>query len=44
MDAIAENENKRIFAENEDELLNECMKSLVYGIQSLDVVEKTAVG
>ena len=44
MDAIKENENKRIFAENEEDLLNECMKSLVYGIQSLDVVEKVAVG
>ena len=44
MDAILENENKRVFAENEEELLNECMKSLVYGIQSLDVVEKTAIG
>ncbi len=44
MDAIKENETKRIFAENEEDLLNECMKSLVYGIQSLDVVEKVAVG
>ena len=44
MDAIAENKNKRIFAENEEELLNECMKSLLLGMQSLDVVEKTAVG
>ena len=44
MDAIKENETKRVFAENEEDLLNECLKSLVYGIQSLDVVEKTAVG
>ena len=44
MDAIAENRNKRIFAENEAELLNECMKALLLGMQSLDVVEKTAVG
>ena len=44
MDAIAENRNKRIFAENEAELLNECMKALLLGLQSLDVVEKTAVG
>ncbi|MBO7390411.1 MAG: hypothetical protein J6U39_03095, partial [Clostridia bacterium] len=44
MDAVAENKNKRIFAENEEELLNECMKSLLIGMQSLDVVEKTAVG
>lgn len=44
MDAIAENKNKRIFAENEEELLNECMKSLLLGMQSLDVVEQTAVG
>ena len=44
MDAIAEKGNKRIFAENEEELLNECMKSLLLGMQSLDVVEKTAVG
>ena len=44
MDAIAENYNKRVFAENEAELLNECMKSVLLGIQSLDVVEKVAVG
>ncbi len=44
MNAIAENQNKRIFAENEAELLNECMKSVLLGVQSLDVVEKVAVG
>ena len=44
MNAIAENQNKRIFAENEAELLNECMKSVLVGMQSLDVVEKVAVG
>ena len=44
MDAVIENQNKRVFAENEEELLNECMKSLVYGIQSLDVVQETAIG
>ena len=44
MNAIAENQNKRIFAENEAELLNECMKSVLLGMQSLDVVEKVAVG
>jgi len=44
MDAIADKQNKRIFAENEEELLNECMKALLLGMQSLDVVEKTAVG
>lgn len=44
MDAILNNPNKRIFAENEEELLNECMKSLLLGMQSLDVVEKVAVG
>ena len=35
---------ERIFAENEAELLNECMKSVLLGMQSLDVVEKVAVG
>lgn len=44
MDAILNNPNKRIFAENEEELLNECMKSVLLGMQSLDVVEKVAVG
>ena len=44
MEAIAENQNKRVFAENEEELLNECMKALLLGMQSLDVVEKVAVG
>jgi len=44
MQAIKENPNKRIFAENEEELLNECMKSVLLGVQSLDVVEKVAVG
>lgn len=44
MDAIAENQTKRVFAENEEELLNECMKSVLLGMQSLDVVEKVAVG
>ena len=44
MDAVKEDINKRVFAENEEELLNECMKSLLLGIQSLDVVEKVAVG
>jgi len=41
---IAEPEKKRIFAENEEELLNECMKSTALGLQSLDVVEQVAVG
>ena len=41
---IAEPEKKRIFAENEEELLNECMKGTALGLQSLDVVEKVAVG
>ena len=44
MEAIAENKTKRVFAENEAELLNECMKSVLLGMQSLDVVEKVAVG
>ena len=44
MEAVAENQNKRVFAENEEELLNECMKALLLGMQSLDVVEKVAVG
>ena len=44
MDTITENKTKRIFAENEEELLNECMKSVLFGLQSLDVVEKVAVG
>ena len=44
MNAIAENTEKRIFAESETELLNECMKSVLLGVQSLDVVEKVAVG
>ena len=44
MEAVAENQNKRIFAENEAELLNECMKAVLLGMQSLDVVEKVAVG
>ena len=41
---VLEPEKKRVFAENEAELLNECMKSLLLGMQSLDVVEKVAVG
>ena len=41
---VLEAERKRIFAENEEELLNECMKSTALGLQSLDVVEKVAVG
>ena len=41
---VAEPEKKRIFAENEEELLNECMKSTALGLQSLDVVEQVAVG
>lgn len=44
MDAITQTKTRRIFAENEEELLNECMKSVLFGLQSLDVVEKTAVG
>ena len=44
MQATIENKTKRVFAENEEELLNECMKSVLFGIQSLDVVEKVAVG
>ena len=44
MEAIAEPRTKRVFAENEAELLNECMKSVLLGMQSLDVVEKVAVG
>ena len=44
MEAISENQTRRIFAENEEELLNECMKSLLIGMQSLDVVEQVAVG
>ena len=44
MEAIAENKTKRVFVENEAELLNECMKSVLLGMQSLDVVEKVAVG
>ena len=44
MEAISENQARRIFAENEEELLNECMKSLLLGMQSLDVVEQVAVG
>jgi len=44
MNAIMENQTKRVFAENEAELLNECMKSVLLGMQSLDVVEKVAVG
>lgn len=44
MEAIKENPNKRVFAENEENLLNECMKSVLLGLQSLDVVEKVAVG
>lgn len=44
MEAILNNQNKRVFAENEAELLNECMKSVLLGMQSLDVVEKVAVG
>ena len=44
MDAIDSELKKRVFAENESELLNECMKSLLLGLQSLDVVEKVAVG
>ena len=44
MNTVAEREKKRIFAENEETLLNECMKSLLLGMQSLDVVEKVAVG
>ena len=41
---VAEPERKRIFAESEEELLNECMKSTALGLQSLDVVEQVAVG
>lgn len=41
---VLEPEKKRIFAENEEELLNECMKGTAFGLQSLDVVEKVAVG
>ena len=44
MEAILNGQNKRVFAENEEELLNECMKSVLLGMQSLDVVEKVAVG
>ena len=44
MEAVTESKTKRIFAENEAELLNECMKSVLFGVQSLDVVEKVAVG
>ena len=44
MKAILNNPDKRVFAENEEELLNECMKSVLLGMQSLDVVEKVAVG
>ena len=44
MEAVSESQTKRVFAENEEELLNECMKSLLLGMQSLDVVEKVAVG
>ena len=40
---VLEPEKKRIFAENEEELLNECMKGTAFGLQSLDVVEKVAV-
>ncbi len=41
---ILEKQEKRIFAENEDELLNEAIKCTQMGIQSLDVVEKFAEG
>lgn len=44
MEAVLESKKKRVFAENEEELLNECMKSVLLGVQSLDVVEKVAVG
>ena len=44
MEAILTTQNKRVFAENEEKLLNECMKSVLLGMQSLDVVEKVAVG
>jgi len=44
MGNVAVPEKKRIFVENEEELLNECMKSTALGLQSLDVVEKVAVG
>jgi len=44
MDTITQTKTKRIFAENEAELLNECIKSILFGMQSLDVVEKVAVG
>lgn len=44
MQAILNNPNKRVFAENEEALLNECMKAVLIGMQSLDVVEKVAVG
>ncbi|HCU56461.1 MAG TPA: hypothetical protein DIC18_03930 [Clostridiales bacterium] len=44
MESVLDNPNKRIFAENEEELLNECMKALLLGMQSLDVVRKVAVG
>ena len=43
MEAVIE-KTKRVFAENEAELLNECMKSLLFGMQSLDVVKVVAVG
>lgn len=39
---ILEKQEKRIFAENEEELLNEAIKCTQIGLQSLDVVEKFA--
>ena len=44
MEAVLESKKKRVFAESEEALLNECMKSVLLGMQSLDVVEKVAVG
>ena len=44
MEGVAERTEKRVFAENEERLLNECMKSVLLGMQSLDVVEQVAVG
>ena len=43
MDAVME-KTKRVFAESEADLLNECMKSVLFGLQSLDVVKSVAVG
>lgn len=44
MEGILDRKEKRIFAESETELLNECMKSVLLGLQSLDVVKEVAVG